>query len=354
MVPRGPRVAPGLNTPPALQQAATALGAPMPGINRGRGGQRGGRGRRAVWCGPGSIRQSWLDEQFAARARMEPEPEPAPVPGQHWCLLPSPSLHAHPDNAVQLLDEEQRAEKEMTQALWCGEEDVSVQFSSGADTAVGVSSAEWAQQLQRLEAGQQPEWREALEDFKIPAGDPRIALVGQRAVRVRGAATIAAAAAAVAAEQQRQERRRQLSANADAATDAAAAAADAADVGAATSAGASPTIPSGSVLLHYAGTVRTQDDFDDRYTPEEALINGWTLLLAVKKRHFCAILNIKRIILPRQARDKHRKTQKKSGCVPFRLGCAARPVTLPGEKTALFAPFIYKNQHFAKTGSGQT
>jgi hypothetical protein len=25
-----------------------------------------------------------------------------------------------------------------------------------------------------------------------------------------------------------------------------------------------------------------------------------------------------------------------------------------GEKTALFAPFIYKNQHFTKTGSGQT
>ena len=25
-----------------------------------------------------------------------------------------------------------------------------------------------------------------------------------------------------------------------------------------------------------------------------------------------------------------------------------------GKKTALFEPFIYKNQHFAKTGSGQT
>jgi hypothetical protein len=25
-----------------------------------------------------------------------------------------------------------------------------------------------------------------------------------------------------------------------------------------------------------------------------------------------------------------------------------------GKKTALFAPFIYKNQHFTKTGSGQT
>jgi hypothetical protein len=25
-----------------------------------------------------------------------------------------------------------------------------------------------------------------------------------------------------------------------------------------------------------------------------------------------------------------------------------------GKKTALFEPFIYKNQHFTKTGSGQT
>jgi hypothetical protein len=25
-----------------------------------------------------------------------------------------------------------------------------------------------------------------------------------------------------------------------------------------------------------------------------------------------------------------------------------------GKKTALFAPFIYKNQHFTKTGSGRT
>jgi hypothetical protein len=25
-----------------------------------------------------------------------------------------------------------------------------------------------------------------------------------------------------------------------------------------------------------------------------------------------------------------------------------------GEKTALFEPFIYKNQHFTKTGSGRT
>jgi TPR repeat protein len=29
-------------------------------------------------------------------------------------------------------------------------------------------------------------------------------------------------------------------------------------------------------------------------------------------------------------------------------------VQTPGKKTALFEPFIYKNQHFTKTGSGRT
>jgi hypothetical protein len=31
-----------------------------------------------------------------------------------------------------------------------------------------------------------------------------------------------------------------------------------------------------------------------------------------------------------------------------------QPDSHVGKKTALFEPFIYKNQHFAKTGSGQT
>ena len=38
-------------------------------------------------------------------------------------------------------------------------------------------------------------------------------------------------------------------------------------------------------------------------------------------------------------------------------GVAGRVIAerdLTGKKTALFEPFIYKNQHFAKTGSGQT
>ena len=32
----------------------------------------------------------------------------------------------------------------------------------------------------------------------------------------------------------------------------------------------------------------------------------------------------------------------------------ARVVVRNGEKNVLFAPFIYKNEHFTKTGSGQT
>ena len=34
--------------------------------------------------------------------------------------------------------------------------------------------------------------------------------------------------------------------------------------------------------------------------------------------------------------------------------CRASRVTYVVRKTPLFAPFIYKNDHFAKTGSGQT
>jgi hypothetical protein len=37
-----------------------------------------------------------------------------------------------------------------------------------------------------------------------------------------------------------------------------------------------------------------------------------------------------------------------SSCQKFGDNAAA------GKKTALFAPFIYKNQHFTKTGSGRT
>jgi hypothetical protein len=53
---------------------------------------------------------------------------------------------------------------------------------------------------------------------------------------------------------------------------------------------------------------------------------------------------------------RHRKTCEKKGCVFFAGAqlSAARDCIRGGKKTALFAPFIYKNHHFTKTGSGQT
>jgi hypothetical protein len=33
---------------------------------------------------------------------------------------------------------------------------------------------------------------------------------------------------------------------------------------------------------------------------------------------------------------------------------AASAACRPAQETALFEPFVYKNDHFAKTGSGQT
>ena len=65
-----------------------------------------------------------------------------------------------------------------------------------------------------------------------------------------------------------------------------------------------------------------------------------------RKRHFLSHLYIKCIILPRQARDKHRENSKK--------GTFSRRHSARCEKRHLFAPFIYKNEYFTKTGSGQT
>jgi hypothetical protein len=107
-------------------------------------------------------------------------------------------------------------------------------------------------------------------------------------------------------------------------------------------------------------------------------------LAQVRKRHFLSHLYIKCIILPRQARDKHRENSKK---VPFSRSAALAPINLhhahrharrrtlgqrfdsrwrvirPGacwrqgqercEQRLCFAQFLYQNDHFAKTGSGQ-
>jgi hypothetical protein len=85
------------------------------------------------------------------------------------------------------------------------------------------------------------------------------------------------------------------------------------------------------------------------------------------------LYNINAIFLPRQVGTNIGKSQKRR---PFSLGGEGtkggettngegtdrHKITLPGKQQALcevrengiFAPFIYKNEHFAKTGSGQT
>jgi hypothetical protein len=53
--------------------------------------------------------------------------------------------------------------------------------------------------------------------------------------------------------------------------------------------------------------------------------------------------------LPRQARDQHKEQPK----YKMRLS-SHRKVSQPPAENGFFEPFIYKNDHFAKTGSGQT
>ena len=83
----------------------------------------------------------------------------------------------------------------------------------------------------------------------------------------------------------------------------------------------------------------------------------------------CLVLKLKTTLLPRQARDKHRerKFNKKGPCLNvkilsqgrlgvlavlgFRRGAIASSAV---SKRLLFEPFIYKNAHCTKTGSGQT
>jgi hypothetical protein len=65
-------------------------------------------------------------------------------------------------------------------------------------------------------------------------------------------------------------------------------------------------------------------------------------------------MQMKTVVLPRQARDKlwdRMDSFEKRQTSSIYAGLHG---TLFGKKTALFEPFIYKNQHFTKTGSGQT
>ena len=61
----------------------------------------------------------------------------------------------------------------------------------------------------------------------------------------------------------------------------------------------------------------------------------------------------KTIHLPRQARDEHKETRKRGAAS---AGWRIPPVlwSVVGEENGIFEPFIYKNEHFTKTGSGQT
>jgi hypothetical protein len=63
---------------------------------------------------------------------------------------------------------------------------------------------------------------------------------------------------------------------------------------------------------------------------------------------------MKAIFLPRQARDKHRKVEKKGAFFAGR-GAAVR-ADADGKKKngSSFERFIYQMHHFTKTGSGQT
>jgi hypothetical protein len=90
---------------------------------------------------------------------------------------------------------------------------------------------------------------------------------------------------------------------------------------------------------------------------------GTVSLAQVKKRSFWGKIICKHDDLPRQARDKHREENSKNRLA--QLNELAALVDADGDgtitiwefcgaKTPLFAPFIYKNDHFTKTGSGQT
>ena len=142
--------------------------------------------------------------------------------------LPRSRAPIQPGNVAQLLSDEHFRDRELRQALWCGAPVTVPPPRIGAVLEASPSLLEWAEQLERLSEGQQPQWSAALEEIVIPPSDPRRGLVGQRGVCVSG----------------------------------------------------HHTVPAGAILLHYAGTVRTEEEFEDIYTPEEGLRNGFVFLLA--------------------------------------------------------------------------
>jgi hypothetical protein len=81
-----------------------------------------------------------------------------------------------------------------------------------------------------------------------------------------------------------------------------------------------------------------------------------------EKRSIVSAFMLKIIILPRQAREKHGKSQKGTPFVQVDVDAIAPaddgegPVAAQstGEKTHLLRHFYTKNDQFTKTGSGQT
>ena len=82
--------------------------------------------------------------------------------------------------------------------------------------------------------------------------------------------------------------------------------------------------------------------------------------IAGEKTVLSSRLYVKTIFLPRQARDKHRESTQKRDCrfladtcgVKTSTKCVKEMESQVGKRS--FKPFVYKNDDFTKTGSGQT
>jgi hypothetical protein len=160
--------------------------------------------------------------------------------GAAAAALPRPLRSISPSNTRQLLSAELAETKRTLQRRW--DDRGAPPVSAAGEAAGAVDGDEWPAQLARLERGEQPPWHAWLHEFVIPDSDPRIGLRTQRGVRVRRPAAEHAAG------------------NADAAEVAAAA-----------------VIPAGAVLVHYSGTVRTQEEYDAVYA--DRLANGYVFLM---------------------------------------------------------------------------
>jgi hypothetical protein len=71
-----------------------------------------------------------------------------------------------------------------------------------------------------------------------------------------------------------------------------------------------------------------------------------------EKTSFLRHLHIKCIILPRQARDKHRESTQKRMRWDQQRNAQMMQTRRNGKENAMFAPLSTKNAQFTKTGSG--